>query len=526
MVINYVQKKNGEWYVFSEEDKVLGGPYDTKKEAVERLREIEYFKNNREKGMTLQQITTNLTGLYRMDQMEGKDWLVVPMIMLTEGVHNGSNGPLYYPPEELQKTPAVWNHKPIVVYHPQMNGQGISACDPDVITNRKVGVIMNTRFEKGRLRAEAWLDPDRVSQVDNRILEAIERNEMMELSTGLFTDNEDAEGEWNGEKYVAIARNYRPDHLAVLPDQVGACSIKDGAGLLRNTRSESNLPELTDMGRSLLRATGVMDSVTHNALSHDEIWQKLNAIIKSSAGDEAWVVDVYNDYFVYRVGDDSEKMYRQGYMFNDRDVEISGEPIPVERKIVYDVVSNSEGDMMDKEKLIQALVDNEKSIWTADDAAFLQELPEEKLQALVTRNEEKEGEAPKDPEPEPEPKKEDDLKQNAHPEKKEMTVDEYIANAPEGMRDMLEAGLRAHAQQKVGLIEVITKNERNPFTKEQLENKSLVELEGLSKLAEVPEQPNVNTRATVYAGEPAPVGNGGKDEEPLVAPVMNFGSDE
>lgn len=436
--------------------------------------------------MPLQQIVTNLTGLYRIDQMERKDWLVVPMIMLTEGVHNGSNGPLYYPSEELRKTPVSWNHKPIVVYHPQMHGQGISACDPDVITNRKIGVIMNTRFEGGRLRAEAWLDSDRVAQVDNRILEAIERNEMMELSTGLFTDNEDAEGEWNGERYVAIARNYRPDHLAVLPDQVGACSIKDGAGLLRN--AQSNLPELTDMGRSWLRAIGVMDSVTHNALSHDDIWRKLNAAVKSSAGDDAWVVDVYNDYFVYRVGDDLEQMYRRGYMFNDRDVEVNGESVPVNRKIVYEVVGNlEEENVMDKEKL-QALVDSQEETPPASSKA-------------------------------PEPKKEEEPEQN-----KEVTVDEYIANAPEGMRDMLEAGLRAHARQKVGLIEVITKNERNPFTKEQLENKSLAELEGLAQLAEVPETPGTNARQTVYAGEPALVGNGEQGEEPLVAPTMNFGA--
>lgn len=32
----------------------------------------------------------------------------------------------------------------------------------------------------------------------------------------------------------AVARNHRPDHLAILPDQVGACSLADGAGLIRN----------------------------------------------------------------------------------------------------------------------------------------------------------------------------------------------------------------------------------------------------------------------------------------------------
>lgn len=42
-------KKNGKWYVYSEDrKKKLGGPYDTKKEALKRLRQIEYFKRQKE----------------------------------------------------------------------------------------------------------------------------------------------------------------------------------------------------------------------------------------------------------------------------------------------------------------------------------------------------------------------------------------------------------------------------------------------------------------------------------------------
>jgi hypothetical protein len=37
-----------------------------------------------------------------------------------------------------------------------------------------------------------------------------------------------------GRQYVGIARNHRPDHLAILPDLKGSCSIADGAGLCRN----------------------------------------------------------------------------------------------------------------------------------------------------------------------------------------------------------------------------------------------------------------------------------------------------
>ncbi len=187
---------------------------------------------------TFENITMNLSPLVRHETLEGREYYVVPVVMLTEGVHNGSEGPLLYPGEEIGKTPGVWDHKPIVVYHPPKG----SACEPAVLNSRKVGMLLNTKYAKGnakkktlgKLTSEAWLEKSRLPLVDERLIGNLESGEVMEVSTGLYTDNEGPEGEWNGEMYQAIARNYRPDHLALLPDQVGACSIADGAGLLRN----------------------------------------------------------------------------------------------------------------------------------------------------------------------------------------------------------------------------------------------------------------------------------------------------
>lgn len=173
-------------------------------------------------------------GPIRTEELDGRKYLVAPMVMITEGVHQGSQGPLYYPPEELSKTPTVWNTKPIVVYHPKIDGAGVSACSPEILASRAVGMVMQTRYEDGKLKAEAWLDDEKIDRVDPRIRESIQTNRVMEVSTGLFTDNMPQQGEWRGERYTHIARNYRPDHLALLPDEKGACSTADGAGLLRN----------------------------------------------------------------------------------------------------------------------------------------------------------------------------------------------------------------------------------------------------------------------------------------------------
>lgn len=165
--------------------------------------------------------------------LEGRKHLVVPAVMITVGVHNGSAGPVFYPASELQKSVPFWNAKPVVVYHPDLSSGGIAG-SPVVFNQQKIGTLFNVRFEGNALKCECWIDPERCASVDNRVLSAIQKNSVVEVSTGLFCDFENEKGVWNGEDYDAIARNIRPDHLAILPDLIGACSIADGAGLCRN----------------------------------------------------------------------------------------------------------------------------------------------------------------------------------------------------------------------------------------------------------------------------------------------------
>ncbi|MCH7979611.1 MAG: hypothetical protein IH935_11645 [Acidobacteria bacterium] len=102
-------------------------------------------------------------------------------------------------------------------------------------------MILRTTVNSGKLQAEGWFDVDRLMRLDNRILNALHSGRKIELSTGLFIDNEKAEegADFEGKPYAFIARNYRPDHLAILSDQVGACSIRDGCGVMVNQSSSS-----------------------------------------------------------------------------------------------------------------------------------------------------------------------------------------------------------------------------------------------------------------------------------------------
>jgi hypothetical protein len=459
----------------------------------------------------IQSLTCNfLPNLVRHDTLEDRNFLVVPMVILTEGVHNGSGGPLFYPGDELSKTPAAWNHKPIVVYHPEINGQGVSACDPVILNNRKVGIMMNTTFQKGRLKSEAWIDKDRANKVDDRIMAAIEASEMMELSTGVFVDQEDKEGEWNGETYAAIARNYRPDHLALLPDKIGACSIADGAGFLRNEKS-SKLSTL----QTILKKMGV---ILENEMSHDNIRSSLSEALRARLtvqedGPWLYVEDVYSNFVIYSL---DGKLYRVGYTVGDTTGVVISEDAPKEvvrvteyRTIEGAYVGNHDQQKpienknahMDKNKMVDAIIANG---WSEADRPALIALNEEQLKAIM---ESKIRPTTVTPEP---PPSDNAPSQNAEV----VTLEDYIKNAPKEIAETLMNSHQLFAEEKTRLVDGIIANKNNSFKKEDLSNRPLGELRALAKLAAV-ERPAPN-----YSGM-APTGN--NEEEPLLIPTINFG---
>lgn len=167
----------------------------------------------------------------------GRQYFVAPLVLIVPGVLNGSQGPLYYPPEEIAADPSIWNGMPLTIYHPtDQFGNPTSARDGSLL-DREVGRVLNARVDKrGRLVAEGWFDVEATRRVDPRVLSSLEAGSPIELSTGLFTRNDTAPpgSAFNGRSYSHVARAYRPDHVAVLPDQVGACSRTDGCGVLVN----------------------------------------------------------------------------------------------------------------------------------------------------------------------------------------------------------------------------------------------------------------------------------------------------
>jgi hypothetical protein len=458
----------------------------------------------------------------RHDTLADKDYLVVPMVMLTVGVHAGSAGPYYYNEDNLSRRPELWNHKPVVVYHPDSP----SACTPDILNARQVGVIMNTKWDrKGkRLCAEAWIDEERAKKVDNRVMEAIDKQEMLELSTGLFADSDDTPGTWKNsamkvEDYQGTLTNYGPDHLAILPDQEGACSTADGAGFFRN-----------QAGKEIQLSPYWMNYF--NELSQNAIRDQLaKALFQKD--DFRYVEDVFDTYFIWS---GSKGLFQQDYEKDGDQVMPTGIPVAVVRKYLYEPVRNDNRDLkvkgnrqMDTKKLVDALIANEQTLWGEKDMEYLNGLGEEVLTKMQPKAMEPEGLKDQGTHTYNAENADGHVHdvQNGAPAKP-MTEEQYLAAMPQAMQAQWKRLKNTEQKQKDASIEVILANKANTFTKDFLNTKDVEELENMARLAKGPEDENIHQTMPRFnysmQGDPAKEDSDAKNLPVLDTPtITNFG---
>lgn len=171
----------------------------------------------------------------RYETFEGSKYIVVPVVMAIEDVV--MNEALL--PADEYFSPS-WNGVPVTIGHPQEGDSDfISANAPDVHAEWVVGAIFNSKVEDGKLLGEAWVKVDKANKIRPGLVSQLEGEKPMDVSTGFFSDYEETSGTLNGREYKFIHRNVRPDHLALLPDEIGACSWEDGCGVRSNKRGEA-----------------------------------------------------------------------------------------------------------------------------------------------------------------------------------------------------------------------------------------------------------------------------------------------
>lgn len=397
-------------------------------------------------------------------ELAGKRYIVAPVTMILEGVFAGNQGPLFYDSKEISRSVASWNHKPITVGHPTVAGQYVSGCMPETIDQFSVGMVLNTKWNDSRKRlvAEAWFEETRLDVVPggSKIKDHLSKQEPMEISTGLFVDNEVSSGNFKGREYAGRAKNFRPDHLAVIVSGVGACSLKDGAGLLVNKQAnaaQSNvlLEKLTTDGRRII------------------------------AVDEETSIVIYTE---------NGHTFSESFTLNEGQVKLLGDRIQVVRDVKPLIVN--EKVKMKREEIAAVLGDEHKDFVANLSDAQVEALGKLQITVEVEKVVEKvvANEAPKN-------------------------LDELLASAPADVKVKIEEAFAVNTAHRNGLIDQIVANEKNQFTKEELADLPTSSLDKLAALAvnAAPVAPSAPAKAPVYAGS-AP----SNDQKPAASQVKGF----
>lgn len=174
----------------------------------------------------------------REETWNGKTYTVAPVIAIVEGVLHGANSPHpeFADAEAFGAFPEAWNYRPLTLGHPKVGGVFVSAGTPDVLDAFAMGFIFNTELDKKKLRTEAWIDNALCQEKGGQFQETLDKikaGEVINVSVGCFIQPKYGSGVFEGKKYGSSWGSVAPDHLAILPLEVGACSVADGCGIPR-----------------------------------------------------------------------------------------------------------------------------------------------------------------------------------------------------------------------------------------------------------------------------------------------------
>lgn len=451
-------------------------------------------------------LTFNTGGKAVRKSRDGKSYLVTNGVLITEGVHTGTSGPIFYSQEFIKKVAPKGNDRPVVRDHPvNDNGEYITANEDGVVESSGFGDLKNVTGDSKRMKAQLWFDEEKTKKLDKKVYNALKKGKPLEVSTGFMLITDDKAGEWNGQKYKASAVDADFDHLAIVTSGKGACDNGKGCG--------ANI-------------TVNCTPITNNDTSFSRIASGISEYLYKTFGYNHYVREVYPKFFIYRDGNGD--LFKRTYTVND-DGEISiGKDTPVKVKFVQEYRTADSGKFVGNssqevpvEKLkkhIDTLVANEASGFTEEDRDFLtkkgEAWVEARVKTLTGNTQAKE-----------EPKKKEPPAAVVEKKDEPQTLEELVANTKGPLGRELQRLVKQTESRKEKLISAITANKSCKLNPEWLKEQDVEALEEIAQLAGVKTKQPAYNYAGADAGDDDDLVNNEADEEeePLEAkrPVFN-----
>jgi hypothetical protein len=255
----------------------------------------------------------------RREQHNGREHIVVPSFTLPDEVV--MNGGLY-PHDEIEKSYATLEGSLAPLGHPQVNGEYVSAQQPDAINSYHVGAWnRNVKRVGNRISVEKIIDVEFAKNTEGgrKLLDAINKGEPIHTSTGIFLEREMTP---NADGHKWIARNMNFDHDAILIGEMGAATPEDGVGMMVNKTFVINsaIPVVNEE---------VLDD------SYGEKMAVLSAAVKerfATVDSYAYVEDFDDRTLIYVT---TEATYKISYHYEGDNPILTGNPEQVERETKY-----------------------------------------------------------------------------------------------------------------------------------------------------------------------------------------------
>lgn len=392
--------------------------------------------------------TTNIN----YTDFEGVKHMVIPVIMAQEGVMNR----LFYPYEEFEGWANTWDGVPVPINHPEIEGVAVSARSPRIQELNSVGYVFNSKYEDKKLKGEIYLNLEKVKKLNaDYLIQSFESGEIMEVSTGLYSNVEMVSGKYGDDEYDAIVRNIRPDHLALLPNTVGACSIEDGCGASISVNS--------------CQCGGVCGGKKN---SQKEISKLLNLSLEKKYNDLVYIIDIYDNSVIYEFGK-NRSVYRESYAINDDNVVIlEDDAQEVIQKTSYQTLNLSGGNNNMTEIQNEEIKEEEATEETPEEVT--EEATEETTEETTEEIKEETTEEVKAETEEATEEATEEVKEN---EETEIVENQLIDNEK---KEFLENQSKIFDEKKQGLKKMLIDNKH--FTAEEVETFSFSVLEKINNL--------------------------------------------
>lgn len=236
----------------------------------------------------------NNADIYEEVDEAGDTIIVIPSYTLPDGVvMNGG----YYPADEIAKSYASLEGTLAPLGHPVVNGEYVSANDPQAIHRFHAGAwnakVERQPYKSGhRVYVEKRLNKRYAEQTEKgrELLDALNKKEPIHTSTGIFLQREEVR---NADGYSWIARNMQFDHDAILLNESGAATPGQGVGLMVNVASATPVGVTVNAGLDPLQGSGraqLLDQAVQAKFGGENSypwlagWDETTAIVQMDGG--------------------------------------------------------------------------------------------------------------------------------------------------------------------------------------------------------------------------------------------------